>query len=317
MTTSTDMNGDGWHDPIYAETRVYSESQIPPLRHFKFVAPGSFRTMGNPLLAGRDLTWTDIVEVRPVAVVSENLARELWGTPAGALGKRVRENPKGIWREVVGVAGNTRDAGVSAPPEACVYWPLQVRGLWGEPVATQRNTALVIRSARAGSAAFLKEVQQAIWSVNPSLTIADIRTMQQVYDRSLERTSFTLVMLTIAAAMALLLGIVGIYGVISYSVSQQTREIGVRIALGAPQSTVRGMFVRYALLLTGVGVAIGVVAALGLTRLMATLLFGVRPVDPATFGAVALILAAAALAAGYLPARRATLIEPVEALRAE
>jgi putative ABC transport system permease protein len=317
MTTSTSMNGDGWHDPIYAETRVYSENQIPPLRHYKFVAPGSFQTMGNPLLAGRDLTWTDIVEVRPVVVVSENLARELWGSPAGAIGKRVRENPKGTWREVVGVAGNTRDSGVSAPPESCVYWPLQMRGLWGEPVTTQRNVALVIRSPRTGSAAFLKEVQQAIWSVNPSLTIADIRTMKEIYERSLERTSFTLVMLTIAASMALLLGIVGIYGVISYSVSQRTREIGVRIALGAPQSTVRGMFVRHALLLTGLGVAIGAAAAVGLTQLMKTLLFGVKPVDPATFGAVALILAAAALAAGYLPARRATLIEPMDALRAE
>ena len=205
MTTSTAMNGDGWHDPIYAETRVYSENQIPPLRHYKFVAPGSFQTMGNPLLAGRDLTWTDIVEVRPVVVVSENLAWELWGSPGGAIGKRVRENPKGTWREVVGVAGNTRDSGVSAPPESCVYWPLQMRGLWGEPVTTQRNVALVIRSPRAGSAAFLKEVQQAIWSVNPSLTIANIRTMKEIYDRSLERTSFTLVMLTIAASMAQLL----------------------------------------------------------------------------------------------------------------
>jgi ABC-type antimicrobial peptide transport system permease subunit len=192
-----------------------------------------------------------------------------------------------------------------------------VRGLWKERLEAQRNPTLIVRSARTGSAAFLKEVQQAIWAVNPSLTIANVRTMQEIYDRSLERTSFTLVMLTIAAAMALLLGVVGIYGVISYSVSQRTREIGVRIALGAPQSTVRGMFVRHALLLTGVGVAIGVGAAAGLTRLMASLLFGVKPVDPATFGAVALILAAAALAAGYLPARRATLIEPVEALRAE
>jgi predicted permease len=317
MTTSTAMNGDGWHDPIYAETRVYSENQIPPLRHYKFVAPGSFQTMGNPLVAGRDVTWTDVQEARPVILVSENLARELWGSPGAALGKRVRENPKGIWREVVGVAGNTRDSGVNAPPESSVYWPLLVRGLWKERLEAQRNPTLIVRSARTGSAAFLKEVQQAIWAVNPSLTIANVRTMQEIYDRSLERTSFTLVMLTIAAAMALLLGVVGIYGVISYSVSQRTREIGVRIALGAPQSTVRGMFVRHALLLTGVGVAIGVGAAAGLTRLMASLLFGVKPVDPATFGAVALILAAAALAAGYLPARRATLIEPVEALRAE
>jgi ABC-type antimicrobial peptide transport system permease subunit len=176
---------------------------------------------------------------------------------------------------------------------------------------------LLIRSPRTGSAAFLKEVQQAIWSVNPSLTIANIRTMQKIYDRSLERTSFTLVMLTIAASMALLLGVVGIYGVISYSVSQRTREIGVRIALGAQQSTVRRMFVRDALLLTIVGLVLGVGAAVGLTQLMSALLFGVSHLDPLTYGSVALLLTVAALAAGYLPARRATLIEPSEALRTE
>jgi ABC-type antimicrobial peptide transport system permease subunit len=174
-----------------------------------------------------------------------------------------------------------------------------------------------VRSERAGSQSLLTDVRKAVWSMNPNLPLANVRTLQEIYDKSLARTSFTLVMLAIAGAMSLLIGIVGIYGVISYSVSQRTREIGVRIALGAPQSTVRGMFVRHALLLTGVGVAIGVGAAVGLTQLMKTLLFGVKPVDPATFGAVALILVAAALAAGYLPARRATLIEPMDALRAE
>ncbi len=316
-TTSTVMNGDGWHDPIYAETRVYSEGAIPPLRHFKFVAPGSFQTMGNPLVAGRDITWDDVYQMRPVIVMSENLAREFWGTPGAALGKRVRENPKGIWREVVGVAGNTRDSGVNAPPEASIYWPLLVHGLWGENIQGPRSPMLLIRSPRTGSAAFLKEVQQAIWSVNPSLTIANIHTMQEIYDRSLERTSFTLVMLTIAASMALLLGVVGIYGVISYSVSQRTREIGVRIALGAQQSTVRRMFVRDALLLTAVGLVLGVGAAVGLTQLVSALLFGVSHMDPLTYCSVALLLTVAALAAGYLPARRATLIEPSEALRTE
>jgi putative ABC transport system permease protein len=316
-TTSTAMNGDGWHDPIYAETRVYSEGGIPPLRHYKFVAPGSFATMGNPLVAGRDITWTDIYEARPVLLVSENLARELWGSPGAAIGKRVRENPKGIWREVVGVAGNTRDAGVSAPPEASVYWPLLVRGMWGQNLDAQRYVALLVRSPRSGSAAFFREVQQAIWSVNPSLTIANVRTMQEIYDRSMARTSFTLVMLTIAAIMALLLGVVGIYGVISYSVSQRTREIGVRIALGAPNSAVRSMFVRDTLALTLGGLTLGLGVAIGLTRLMSALLFGVTPIDPLTFGSVTLILALAALAAGYLPARRATLVPPVEALRAE
>ena len=317
MSTWISMDGGGWHDPIYAETRVYSEGQIPPLRHYKFVAPGSFQTLGTPLLAGRDFTWTDVYQIRPVVLVSENLARELWGSPTAALGKRIHENPTATWREVIGVVGDYHDDGVSAPPGPSVYWPLHVSGLWHEQSTIARNPILILRSPRTGSASFLNEVRQAVWSVNPNLTIANVRTMQQIYDRSLERTSFTLVMLTIAAAMALLLGIVGIYGVISYSVSQRTREIGVRIALGAQNGAVRSMFVRHALLLTAVGLAFGLAAAVGLTRLLKTLLFGVSPIDPVTFGLVALILAAAAMTAGYLPARRATLIEPVEALRAE
>ena len=317
LSTAISITRDSWHDPLYAETRTYSESQIPPLRRYKFVAPDSFRTVGNQLVAGRDFTWTDIHEARPVIMVSENLARELWGSPAAAIGKRVRENPKGVWREVVGVAGDTRDDGIAEKASSTAYWPISVRGLWGEGLATQRSPSFLIRGTRTGSASFLKEVEQSIWSVNPNLTIANIRTMQEIYDRSLARTSFTLVMLTIAAGLALLLGIIGIYGVISYSVSQRTREIGVRIALGAPQAVVRRMFVRHALLLTSVGVAIGLSAAVGLTRLMSALLFGVSPLDPLTFGSVAAILAIAALAAGYFPARRATLIAPVEALRAE
>jgi hypothetical protein len=287
------------------------------LRRYKFVAPGALHTLGNGLVAGRDFTWVDVREARPVVMVSEALARDLWGSPAAALNKRVRESPKGAWREVVGVTGDLRDEGISEKPSSSVYMPLMSRGLWGEGLSAQRNPAFLIRSSRTGSASFLKEVEQTIWSVNPNLTIANVRTMKEIYVRSLERTSFTLVMLTIAAGMALLLGIIGIYGVISYSVSQRTREIGVRIALGAQQSVVHRMFVRYALALTATGVAIGLTAAIGLTRLMSALLFGVGPLDPATLGSVVLILALAALVAGYLPSRRATRIEPVEALRAE
>ena len=153
--------------------------------------------------------------------------------------------------------------------------------------------------------------------MNPDLPIADVRTVQEIYDRSMARTSFTLVMLSIAAGMALLLGIVGIYGVISYTVSQRTREIGIRIALGAPQQSVRQMFVRQGLLLTAIGVACGIAAAAALTRLMKALLFEVSPLDPVTYVAVSVILAVAALLASYIPARRATTIEPVEALRVE
>jgi predicted permease len=311
------MDGNDSNDPIYAEDRVYSEGHIPPLRRYKLVGPGLFRTMGNPLVAGRDLTWTDIYEARPVVIVSENLARELWGDPARAIGKRVRENPKGVWREVIGVAANERDDGVEKKAPAVVYWPLLIRKMWHMDERVQRNVAFAIRSSRAGSADFVKEIQRAVWSVNPELPVASVRTVREIYERSLARTSFTLVLLGIAAGMALLLGVVGIYGVISYSVSQRTREIGIRIALGAPDGRVRQMFVRHGLALTAIGLACGILAAVWLTRVMSTLLFEVSPLDPLTYAAVSALLLGSAAVATYLPARRATDVQPVEALRAE
>jgi putative ABC transport system permease protein len=317
LVNSITMDGNNDNDPVYAEDHVYAVGQVPALRRYKFISPGFLKTMGNPLLAGRDLTWTDIDQKRPFALVSENLAREYWGSAAAALGKRIRENPQGKWREIIGVAGDERDDGVGKTAPLILYWPMMVKDFWGEPLSVQRNAAYAIRSSRTGSAGFLKEAEQAVWSVNPNLTIAQVRTVQEIYDRSLARTSFALVMLTIAAGMALLLGVVGIYGVIAYSVSQRTREIGIRIALGAGHSAVRRMFVGDALKLAAIGCACGLAAAAGMSKLMSALLFGVSPVDPATYGAVTAVLAAAALLASYLPARRATAIEPVVALRAE
>jgi len=317
LTNSVTMDGENDNDPIFAADKSYADGQVPPLRRYKFISPGFFKAMGNPLLAGRDLTWTDIYQTRPVVLVSEALARELWRDPAAALGKQIRENPKAPWREVVGVVGNERDDGADHKATTIVYWPMMLRDFWGFPMTVQRGQAFAIRSGRTGSASFLNEVRRAVWSVNPDLPIANVRTVKEVYDRSMARTAFTLVMLSLAAGMALLLGVVGIYGVVSYAVSQRTREIGIRIALGAPQKSVRQMFVREGLLLTAVGVLCGLAAAAGLTSLMKALLFEVSPLDPATYCAVSLVLAAAALLASYIPARRATTIEPVEALRVE
>jgi predicted permease len=317
MTTSITMDGYDMHDPIYASDRTYAEQQIPPLRTYKFISPDWFRSMGNPLIAGRDFNWTDNHDMRNVVIVSENLAREMWGSPAAALQKRVRENPKAPWREVIGVVGNEYDSGVDQKPPAIVYWPLAVKDFWDQGVNVRRDVAFAVRSPRAGTAAFLDQVRQSIWSVNPEIPVADVRTVREIYDKSMARTSFTLVMLAIAAAVALLLGIVGIYGVISYSVSQRTREIGIRIALGAPQNTVRRMFVRDGLMLTAIGLACGIVAAIALTRLMTAQLFGVSPLDPTTYAVVSAALAAAAFVAAYVPAWRATAVDPTEALRSE
>ena len=317
MTNSITMDGHDSNDPIFVEEKPYPDGLVPPIRRFKFISPGFFRTMGNPLVAGRDFTWSDIHDNRMVVIISESLSREYWKRPVDALGKRVRENPKGPWREIVGVVGNEHDNGVSEKAPPIAYWPLLVKDFWLLPVRPQRFAAVAVRSFRAGSASLVKDVRTAIWSVNPDLPIANVRTVAEIYHKSMARTSFTLVMLAIAGGMALLLGVVGIYGVISYSVTQRTREIGIRIALGAPLAQVRSMFVRHAIVLAAVGTACGLLAAAALTRLMHALLFGVSPFDPITYCAVPVILAAATLLASYLPARKATVIEPVTALRAE
>src|SRR5262245_50776956 len=315
--SQVNLSGNGAHDPIYASDREQDASKIPPIRQFKFVSPGLLRAMGNTLVAGRDFTWTDVYDKRPVAMVSENLAREMWGDPSAALGKQIRENPRHPWREIVGVVGDERDEGIDKKAPAIAIWPMQMTAFGANDTYVQRTMTYVVRSSRAGSSRFVEEVSRAAWSVNPNLPLATVRTLQEIVSRSLARTSFTLVMLAIAGAMALLLGIAGIYGVISYAVSQRTREIGIRMALGAQRQEVTRMFVWNGLGLTAVGIAIGVAAALALMRLMTTLLFEVSPMDPVTYVAVTGSLVAAAVLASYVPARRATTISPVSALRAD
>ena len=188
---------------------------------------------------------------------------------------------------------------------------------WGDETFLQRRAVYAIRGNRAGSESFLKEIRQAIWSINPEVPLAGIRTMDEWYRGSMARSSFTLVMLSLAGSMALLLGIVGIYGVISYSVSQRTREIGIRIALGAQQNRLKAMVVRHGVLLAAIGVALGLTAAAAVTRIMSSLLFETSPLDPVTYGAVSAGLIAAAALASYMPAQRASSVSPIDALRAE
>ena len=320
LTSTVTMSGEGWHDPLFAQDRTYSDSTIPPLRLFKFVSPGFMRTMGGSLLAGRDFTWADQYQLRPVAMVSESLARELWGNPAAAIGKRVRPYAKGGWREVVGVVSDIRDDGLNKKAATVVYWPLLMEDFIPSDESryfVHRGVWYVVRSSRTGSDGFVSELSRAVWSINPNLPLAGVRTLQDIYDGSLARTSFALVMLGIAGTMALFLGVAGLYGVISYSVSQRTREIGIRVALGAQAVTVRRMFVAHGLWLAGIGVAIGLVVAFGMTRLMSSLLFEVSPGDPLTYGLVSLTLIAATTLASYIPAVRATAVDPVHALRSE
>ncbi|MGC1619978.1 MAG: ABC transporter permease [Candidatus Acidiferrum sp.] len=305
-------------DTIFVEGKTYPEGRIPPLHFYKHVSPGFFGAAGTRIIAGRDLTWNDVYGLRPVVMVSENLAREEWGTPANAVGKRLREDPRLPWREVIGVIQDVREKGVHENAPEILYWPPQVENLFGRgPAQPVRTVTFVIRSERAGTESFLSEVRAAVWSVNSNLPVASVRTMGDVYGKSVARTSFTLVMLAIAGALAMALGIIGIYGVISFIVSQRKREIGIRLALGAQRGDVVQMVLSQGATMALVGVAIGIIAALGLTQLMSSLLFGVTPRDPLTFGLVAALLMLVALLACYVPARRAMKVDPMVALRYE
>src|SRR6202140_602902 len=315
--TRLPMDNDGWHDPILIQGRTYAEGEFPPLRLFKFVSPGFLKTLGTPLVAGREIAWTDTYNKIPVAMISENLAREYWGEPANSLGKRIQVSTKDDWREIIGVVGDVHDDGVNKKPPTCVYWPLLQARFESDDISVRRDVAFIIRTPRAGSEAFLKDVREAVWSADANLPLANVHTFDYFHKRSMARTAFTLIMLGVAGSMALLLGVVGIYGVTAYSVSQRTREIGIRMALGAQQPTVTGMFVKHGLMLTGVGVACGLGAGGLLVRLVSSLLFNVNPVDLVTYGVVSLGLVATAWLASYLPSRRAATVDPVEALRAE
>jgi predicted permease len=313
---SVPLDGGGWVDPVFAQDRSYADNAMPPLRRFMFGAPGFLSTLGIPLIAGRDFTWDEAFQKLPVAMVSENFAREYWGTPANALGKRIRVSTKDDWREIVGVIGNVRDdMNKDAPTRA--YWPMLLNHFEGQDESLRRWVVFAIRTPRAGSESLMKDVRQAVWSVDPNLPLSDVRTQEYYYTRSIARTSFTLVMLAIAASIALLLGVVGLYGVIAYSASQRKREIGIRIALGAQRKTVTTMFVRQGLVLAGVGVGFGLVLAVATTRLLRSLLFHVSPIDPVTYALACVALCGAAALASYIPSRRTAAVDPVEALRAE
>jgi predicted permease len=308
LSSSITMDGEDNGNPLFVEHVGAREGELPALRRFKTAGPGYFETMGNPVVAGRAPAWSDVFPERRVVVLSENLAREYWPTPADALGKRVRTGGT-TWYEVVGVVGDERDDGLNQPPTPIVYWPLVNDSYMSSALSYS------VRSARVGTPGFLRELQQAVWSVNPDLPLANVQTLDQIRAESMAQTSFAMVMLAIAAVVALLLGTVGIYGVIAYVAAQRTREVGIRMALGAQTGDVRRLFLRYGLLLTGAGITLGIGVALALTRVMSALLFGVGATDPATYAVVSGVLAAIALFATWIPARRASRIDPMAALR--
>jgi putative ABC transport system permease protein len=266
------------------------------------VAPGFFRTLGIRLIEGRE--FVDADRTAPVAVVNEAAAKRWWPGQS-ALGKRLRFGSRSEWMTVVGVAGDVKTA----------YGDVQIYNLL-QPQNMESDTTLVARTS-ADPAALAGALKGQVWSIDPRVPVTEITTLTQAMTESRSRPRFNLVLLSSFAAVGLLLAAIGIYGVISYSVGQRTQEIGLRMALGALPRDIRRAVVGEAVLLSGIGLALGVAGALAVTRVMRSMLFEVSPSDPASFGVTVAVLAATAVAAAWVPARRAMRVDPMVALRAE
>jgi predicted permease len=322
LATAIPMHGGNNVNPFFVEGEdPNAEYQGITYRH-KWIGEGYLETMGTPLLKGRSFTWDDVHARAPVAILSESLARQVFGSPEAAMGRHIAARPDPPhWKEIVGVVADVRDDGMDQPPPSLVYWPQVTLGFWEgnapDQVQTWRGSGFAIRSNRIGTAGFLEDVEQAIWEVNPNLPLTRIRPLEELMAASVAETSFTMILLAIAAGVALILGLVGVYGVISYAVSQRGRELGMRMALGAPAERVKAMVLRQGLVLSATGIGVGLAMAIGVTRLMSALLFGVSPLDPLTFVSVGLGLLGVALLASYVPARRAARVDPMVALRSE
>jgi putative ABC transport system permease protein len=288
---------------------------------WRVVSPGYFRTLGVRLLRGRFLEDSDQEQAAPVAVVNETLARAHWPNE-DPLGQRIRllNRPPGqattVFLTIVGVVADAKNDGLTEAVRKEVYVPLRQRTAAIDGMGFERQMSLAVRTSVA-PINLANAIQQEAWALDRNVPISNVRTMEQILETVRVQPRFNTILLGIFAAVALVLASVGIYGVLSYSVTQRTHEIGVRIALGARQSDVLKLVVKQGMILTLFGILIGLAGALALTRLMAGLLYGVSATDPATFALIALLLTGVALVACWIPARRATKVDPMVALRYE
>lgn len=271
------------NDVLMVEGRETKPGENPAPRRLRYVSPGFLRATSTRLVAGRDLDWQDIHGLRTVVMVSANMAKELWGSAQAAIGKRVRDLPENPWREVVGVVEDVRDDGVDHAPPTIVYYPFAMAKYFKFPVVVQRSVAFVVRGRGAGTEGLIAQMRQAVWSVNSSLPLARVSTLEQIYEQSMARTSFATTILAIAAVMALLIGLVGMYGVIAYAVSLRGREAAIRLALGSTPGEVKWLFLRVGLALTLIGVVAGLAGAAGAGKVISSQLFGVTRLDPVTY----------------------------------
>ncbi|MBT8488230.1 MAG: ABC transporter permease [Gemmatimonadetes bacterium] len=314
MALSTPLAGNGV--PYYStelEDHPRAESELPVFARQNQVEAGFFEAMGIEPLEGRTIQRGDGAEEMRAVVVSQRFA-ELWWPDASPIGRRIRQGPQDEWWQVVGVVPDAHYLSLEEVPEEMIYWPATL-GTADEPQPT-RSMDVVVRTS-GDPLDFLPVLRREAQSLNSRIPVSNPRALTDIVSAATSRTSFTMSLLGTASGIALLLGLVGIYGVISYIVSQRTREIGVRMALGASAGSVRNMVVRQGLLLAVGGVVLGLVASGALSSVVSSLLYGVSATDPLTYASVSVLLVAISVVACWIPAARAAGVDPSRALRSE
>lgn len=320
MATAIPMDGRNNVNGLYAPGRRDRAPQEPSVERHKWVGGGYFGSLAVPVLRGREITWDDVERRRPVAVVSESLALELWGSLEAALGQEVAARPEPwVWSEVVGVVADVRDDGLSELGLPMVYWPQVTPGFWrgtaeDSPMAWRSN-GFAVRSERVGGVGLVDDVHRAVWRVNPALALAQVTPLSTLADESMAAWTFAYRLLGAAAVLALFLGGIGVYGTFSQTVSQQMRELGIRAALGASAGRVRAVVFRRAAGVCIVGLILGVLLGTGFGRVMSGFLFGVQASDPLTIVVAGAVLILVVFGAVLPPARRAGAVDPLSMLR--
>jgi putative ABC transport system permease protein len=300
---------------VWADGDVSTRRDVPPAVPVTMVSPAYFRALGVPLVSGRTFRAAPVGEPSDEAIVSASYASRAWGDggASSALGRRVRFLPEGTWLTVVGVVGDIRMDALERPPAASVYLPLNSFA-YGDYLASVPSVVGVVLRTVGDPSSMAATARREVAALDPALPVYSLGSMRELVDRSMARTSITALMLLVAAAVAMALGAIGLYGVVSYTVGIRKREIGLRIALGARPSSVARRFASEGAMLAGTGVAVGLVGALVVTRALRGLLYGVAPSDPLMLGTAAVLLVVTGVAASWIPARRAARLDPASVL---
>jgi putative ABC transport system permease protein len=283
---------------------------IENIDYYQVVSKDYFQTMGIRLMDGRLFDARDTSSSPDVIIINQTLARTFYGNES-PIGRRIQPNMNGAMCTVIGVVEDVKNAGIDRPAGTELYLP------YTQKHGNGNNDAFVVLRSNGDASSLASAVRQEVQAIDPTIPVSHVRLMEDVLSSAQSRPRFLTLLLSLFSGIALVIATVGIYGVISYSVARRSKEFGLRMALGARPTNILGLVLKQGVLLTGIGVVVGLIAALILTRLMASLLFGVSSTDPITYLGVSALLAAVAIIATYIPARRATLVDPIKILRYE